>query len=73
MTMSLEEVQRVANGLIRKYDWSAAEAGGQGIKVTVNDGSKFASVYITTGENIESEIQRAIEACDNHEYGELEG
>lgn len=71
--MSLEEVRRVANGLIRKYDWKAEKAGGQGIKVTVNDGAKFASVYITTGEDIESEINRAVEAVDNHEYGELDG
>lgn len=70
--MKLEEVQRVANGLIRKYDWSAKEVG-TGVRVTVNDGDKYAGVTITTGENIEEEIKRAIEAVDNHEYGELEG
>ena len=71
--MNLQEVEHAATSLIRKYDWRAEEAGGQGIKLTVNDGAKFASVYITTGENIESEINRAIAAVDAHEYGELEG
>ena len=71
--MNLQEVERVATSLIRKYDWKAADFGGQGIKLTVNDGEKYVSVYITTGESAEAEIKRAIRAVDNHEYGELEG
>lgn len=70
--ITVEEVQRLATPLIRKYDWKA-EDSGRSVKLTVNDGSKYASVYITTGENIESEIKRAVDAVDAHEYGELEG
>lgn len=70
--MNLQEVERVATSLIRKYDWNAKEVG-TGVRLTVNDGEKYAGVTITTGENIEEEIKRAIEAVDNHEYGELEG
>lgn len=70
--MTEQQVQEVATPLIRKYDW-ATEQYGYGVKLTVNDGEKFASVMITTGEDIESEIKRAIAAVDAHEYGELEG
>ena len=65
-------VQLIATPLIRKYDWETEQIG-YGVKLTVNDGEKYASVTITTGEDIESEIQRAIDAVDAHEYGELEG
>ena len=71
--MSLDEVERIATVLVRKYDWRAEDFGGQGIKLTINDGAKFASVYITKGEDVEKEVKRAIEAVDAHEYGELEG
>lgn len=70
--MTEQEVQAVASPLIRKYDWETEQIG-YGVKLTVNDGDKFASVVITTGEDIESEINRAIEAVDAHEYRELEG
>lgn len=67
-----QDVDVIANALIRKYDWRTEQLG-YGIRITVNDGAKFASVDITTGENIESEIKRAIEAVDAHEYGDLDG
>lgn len=70
--MTEQEVQAVASPLIRKYD-QETEQIGYGVKLTVNDGDEFASVVITTGEDIESEINRAIEAVDAHEYRELEG
>ena len=70
--MTEQEVQAVATPLIRKYDWTT-ETVGYGVKLTVNDGEKYASVTITTGEDIEAEIQRAIDAVDAHEYGDLEG
>lgn len=70
--MTEQEVQAVASPLIRKYDWETEQIG-YGVKLTVNDGDKFASVVITTGEDIESEIQRAIDAVDAHEYGHLDG
>ena len=70
--MTEQEVQAVASPLIRKYDWETEQIG-YGVKLTVNDGDKYASVVITTGEDIESEIQRAIDAVDAHEYVELEG
>ncbi len=70
--MTIEEVNAVATPLIRKYDWET-EQYGYGVKLTVNDGEKFVSVMITTGEDIEDEIERAIKAVDAHEYGELEG
>ena len=69
---TVKEVDPVVSSLCRKYDWKTAQLG-YGVKLTVNDGEKFVSVYITTGEDIESEIQRAIDAVDAHEYGELEG
>lgn len=67
-----QEVQQIATPIIRKYDWRT-EQYGYGVKLTVNDGEKYASVVITEGENIDSEIQRAIDAVDAHEYGDLEG
>ena len=70
--MTEQEVQLIATQLIRKYDWETEQIG-YGVKLTVNDGEKYASVTITTGEDIESEIQRAIDAVDAHEYVELEG
>lgn len=70
--MTEEEVQKVATPLIRKYDWRT-QVIGYGVKLIVTDGEKEASVVITTGENIESEIDRLIEAVDAHEYGDLEG
>ena len=70
--MTEQEVQAVATPLIRKYDWTT-EQYGYGVKLTVNDGEKYVSVMITTGEDIEDEIERAIAAVDAHEYGELDG
>ena len=70
--MTEKEVQEVATPLIRKYDWSTEQLGW-GVKLTVNDGEKYASVVITTGEDIEDEIERAVAAVDAHEYGDLEG
>lgn len=69
---TVEEVNPVVSSLCRKYDWKTQQLG-YGVKLTVNDGDKFVSVYITTGEDIEKEVSRAIAACDRHEYGELEG
>lgn len=65
--ISIEEVNRIATPLIRKYDWRTEEIE-DGVKLTVTDGQEDASVDITTGENIESEIDRLIEAVDNHNY-----
>lgn len=62
-----EEVEKIATPLIRKYDWWVTDIEG-GVKLTVSDGQEDASVDITTGEDIESEIDRLIEAVDNHEY-----
>lgn len=65
--MSIEEVNAIATPLIRKYDWSTEEIE-DGVRLTVTDGQENASVDITTGENIESEIQRLIKEVDNHNY-----
>ena len=65
--MTIEEVNKVATPLIRKYDWRTEEIE-DGVKLTVTDGQEDASVDITTGEDIESEIDRLIEAVDNHNY-----
>lgn len=70
--MNIDEVNRVCNGLIRKYDWRTDQLGN-GVRITITDGEKQVTVKVTTGENIESEVQRAIDAVDAHEYGELEG
>lgn len=70
--MTENQVQEVASSLIRKYDWST-ETVGYGVKLTVTDGEKEASVVITTGEDIEAEITRLIAAVDAHEYKDLEG
>lgn len=70
--MDIDEVNRIANSLIRKYDWSTQQYG-YGIKLTVTDGGAHASVVITGDEDISSEIKRLIEAVDAHEYGDLDG
>ena len=70
--MTTEEVSRVVAPLIRKYDWSVQQLG-YGVRLTVTDGLKKASVDITGGEDIESEANRLIEAVDKHEYGHMEG
>jgi hypothetical protein len=70
--MTEQQVQEVAAPLIRKYDWRTQQLG-YGVKLTVTDGEKSASVAITKGEDIEKEVKRLIEAVDAHEYGELEG
>ena len=70
--VSIEEVSKVVSPLIRKYDWSVQQLG-YGVRLTVTDGLKKASVDITGGEDIESEANRLIEAVDKHEYGHLEG
>ena len=70
--MTAEEVSRVVAPLIRKYDWSVQQLG-YGVRLTVTDGLKKASVDITGGEDIEAECMRLIEAVDKHEYGRLEG
>lgn len=67
MSISLEEVNRLASPLIRKYDWSTQEIEN-GVKLTVTDGQASASVDITTGEDIESEIKRLIKSVDEHNY-----
>lgn len=67
-----QEVEAAASSLIRKYDWHVKDLGRL-VRLTVNDGAKFASVSITTGEDIEREVKRAVKAVDAHEYGELEG
>lgn len=70
--MTTEEVSKAVTPLIRKYDWSVQQLG-YGVRLTVTDGLKKASVDITGGEDIESEANRLIEAVDKHEYGHLEG
>ena len=62
-----EEVDKIATPLIRKYDWHTTDIE-DGVRLTVTDGQEDASVDITTGENIESEINRLIDAVDNHNY-----
>lgn len=69
--MSIDEVNRIANSRIRKYDWHTEEHP-RGIKLIVTDGLKVASVWITTGEDIDAEITRLIEAVDAHEYKDLD-
>lgn len=69
--MKIEDVNKLANSLIRKYDWHTEQLG-YGVKVVVTDGEKKASVAITSGENAEAEIKRLITAVDNHEYKEME-
>lgn len=66
--MRLAEVNQTASSRIRKYDWSTQEYDDGSIRITVTDGAENASVVITTDENIESEIDRLIEAVDKHEY-----
>lgn len=70
--MKIAEVNAVVNPLIRKYDWSTQEIEG-GVRLTVTDGLKQASVDITGEEDIRAEANRLIEAVDRHEYGKLEG
>lgn len=70
--MNIDEVNRIANTRIRKYDWFTEEHP-RGIKLIVTDGDKKASVWITTGEDIDSEISRLIKAVDAHKFKELEG
>lgn len=70
--ITLDEVNHAVTPLIRKYDWET-EQYGYGVKLTVTDGDKKASVVITEGEDIESEANRLIEAVDNHKYEDLEG
>lgn len=70
--MNINEVNTIANAAIRKYDWNT-QVIARGVKLTVNDGSKYASVEITTGENIQDEIKRVVAAVDAHEYGDLDG
>ena len=70
--MTTEEVSKVVTPLIRKYDWSVQQLG-YGVRLTVTDGLKKASVDITGGEDIESEANRLVEVVDKHEYGHLEG
>ncbi len=62
-----EEVISIASPLIRKYDFDVEDIE-DGVRLTVTDGQEDASVDITTGENIEFEIQRLIKAVDAHEY-----
>lgn len=62
-----EQVDKIASPLIRKYDWRT-QAIDEGVRLTVTDGQENASVDITTGEDIEKEINRLIEAVDNHNY-----
>lgn len=65
--MSIEEVNAVASPMIRKYDWHTQQIDN-GVRLTVTDGLESASVDITTGEDIKSEIKRLIESVDNHNY-----
>lgn len=68
--MEKEEVLKTANRLIRKYDWYVSDINN-GYRLTVTDGVEDASVDITTGEDIEAEIKRLIEAVDEHKYPKL--
>lgn len=70
--MNINEVTQIANNKIRKYDWYTQQVGDT-VRLSVTDGEKVASVDITTGEDINAEIERLIEAVDSHEYGHLEG
>lgn len=65
--ITIEEVNEIATPLIRKYDWRTEEIE-EGIRLIVTDGQVDASVEITTGEDIESEINRLIQEVDAHEY-----
>lgn len=65
--ISEKEVQEIATKLIRKYDWST-KVIEDGVQLEVNDGQHGACVDITTGEDIESEIQRLIKAVDELDY-----
>lgn len=67
MQIDIEEVNKVANRTIRKYDWST-EKIQQGVRLTITDGQHDASVDITTGEDIEGEMNRLIEAVDKQDY-----
>lgn len=62
-----EEVISIASPLIRKYDWGVEDIE-DGVRLTVTDGQEEASVDITTGEDIELEIKRLIQAVDDHKY-----
>ena len=66
-TITVEEVTAIVAPLARKYDWSTFIIE-DGVRLTINDGQEYASVDITTGEDIEGEVNRLIEAVDNHEY-----
>lgn len=70
--MSIDEVNHAVSGVIRKYDWST-EQYGYGIKLTVTDGGKKASVVITDNEDPVEEAKRLIEVVDKHEFVDLEG
>lgn len=70
--MKIEQVEAIATPLIRKYDWHTEQLG-YGVRLTVTDGLKKASIEVTKGEDIEEEIKRLIDAVDAHEYGHIEG
>jgi len=65
--MTVQEVNTVASGLIRKYDWHTAEIDN-GVRLTVTDNQENASVDITAGEDIAGEINKLIEQVDAHNY-----
>lgn len=67
-----QEVRDIAAPLIRKYDWRT-ERYGYGVHLVVTDGEKETGVVITGDEDIEAEINRVIQAVDEHRCGELEG
>jgi len=67
MAITQDEVQHLASPLIRKYDWSTEDIE-DGVRLTVTDGQEQASTDITTGEDIEAEIKKLIEAVDAHNY-----
>lgn len=71
MALSKEEIDAQVSGLIRKYDWYTTTLYN-GVKLTVSDGEGEASVNITTGEDVESEVNRLIAEVDKHNYKELE-
>jgi len=65
--MNIDEINHTVSGLIRKYDWKTEEIE-DGVRLTITDGQENASVDITTGEDITSEVNRLIEQVDKHNY-----
>jgi hypothetical protein len=66
--MNVETVNDYVKSRIRKYDWTTEQLG-YGVRLTVNDGHKYASVDIKEGDDMDAKIAEAVDAVDAHEYG----